>query len=65
MGQQQKEREFQAQRQALLEERNKILEKLNLEKEHRIKWLLKFIDIEDKLEELTRSESLWINNHDD
>ncbi|TGE38170.1 hypothetical protein E4K67_09355 [Desulfosporosinus fructosivorans] len=46
-------------RQALLDARGKILGKLNSETEHRIQWLMKFIDIEDELEELAHRQSQW------
>ncbi|MDQ7093764.1 hypothetical protein REC12_09185 [Desulfosporosinus sp. PR] len=45
-------------RQALLGERNEILEKIASGKEQRIQWLLKFMDIEDELEELSHRKDL-------
>lgn len=47
-----KNSEMEKHRQALLAARGKILEKYTSEKEHKIQWLVQFIDIEEELEEL-------------
>ncbi len=52
-----KNQEMDEHRQALLDMRGEILEKYNLAKAQRIQWLVKFIDIEDELEELSRRKS--------
>jgi len=44
-------------RQELLNSRGKILEKFKLEKEQRMQWLVRFIDIEDELEELAQRQN--------
>jgi len=51
--------EMEKHRQALLDARGEILGKYNSEKEQRIQWLVKFIDIEDELEELSRRQNQW------
>ena len=52
-----KNQEMKEHRQALLDARGEILGKYNSEKGQRIQWLVKFIDIEDELEELSRWQS--------
>lgn len=52
-------KEPQEHRQALLKARGDILEKFASQKEHRIQWLVQFIDIEDELEELERYISFF------
>ncbi|ODA43088.1 hypothetical protein [Desulfosporosinus sp. BG] len=52
-----KNQEMEEHRQALLDARGEILGKYNSEKEQRIQWLVKFIDIEDELEELSRRKT--------
>lgn len=49
-------------RKALLAVRGEILGKYNLEQEHRVQWLVKFMDIEDELEELSRRQSQLTNS---
>ncbi|HBW36910.1 hypothetical protein [Desulfosporosinus sp. BICA1-9] len=56
-----KNKEMEEHRQALLDARGEILGRYNSEKEQRIQWLVKFIDIEDELEELSRRQSQWVN----
>ncbi|OLN33118.1 hypothetical protein [Desulfosporosinus metallidurans] len=52
-----KNQEMEEHRQALLDARGEIFGKYNSEKEQRIQWLVKFIDIEDELEELSRRKT--------
>lgn len=49
-----KNKEIEENKRALLVTRGEILGKYNSEKAQRIQWLVKFIDIEDELEELSR-----------
>ncbi|KLU59920.1 hypothetical protein CEB3_c40540 [Peptococcaceae bacterium CEB3] len=44
-------------KQTLLEAREEILMKYKTEKEQRLQWLVRFMDIEDELEELARLEN--------
>lgn len=57
-----KNQEMEEHRQALLAARGEILGKFNSEKEQRIQWLVKFIDIEDELKELSRRQSQWASS---
>ncbi|KUO71502.1 MAG: hypothetical protein APF81_11030 [Desulfosporosinus sp. BRH_c37] len=52
-----KNKEIEETRRALLNARGEILGKYHSEKGQRIQWLVKFIDIEDELEELSRRKS--------
>ncbi|CAA7603233.1 Hypothetical protein DEACI_4056 [Acididesulfobacillus acetoxydans] len=52
-----KKREMAERRQALLEVRGEILGKYKVDKEQRIHWLVRLMDVEDELEELACRQS--------
>ena len=57
MSEREKNKEREELRRALLDARGDILGKYNSEKEQKIQWLVKFMDIDDQLEELSRQKS--------
>lgn len=50
-------RKMEERKQTLLEARGEILGKYKVEKDQRIHWLVRFMDIEDELEELAWRQS--------
>ncbi|MCB8817046.1 hypothetical protein [Desulfosporosinus shakirovi] len=60
MGHQDKLHEIEKRRQVLQDAREEILGKFISEREQRSQWLVKLLDIDDELEELSRQQSKLI-----